>query len=261
MKRIARWVIRLYPAAWRARYGDEMEALLADSGADAKTVADLLTGGIRMRFSRGSFLKFALAMSVAGMLVGLGGSYLLTPEYMSHATLEMRAVQIDGSANQMTEMIQREQQQVESRTKLAAIIKDPRLDLYSNERRSTPLEDVIDQMRANIRVSYMALPGRHASAFNIAFSYADKLKAQQTVNALMNAFEEQNQEMQRDARGAQGYVLEVLDAASLPIKPVKPNHYQYAGVGCLLGFLLACVVAVIRGVRQSPSTSMLATNE
>ncbi len=69
MNRLARWMMRLYPAAWRARYGDEMDALLADSGADAKTVADLLTGGIRMRFpERSRFLKLALAL---GALAGL----------------------------------------------------------------------------------------------------------------------------------------------------------------------------------------------
>ena len=179
MNRLARWTMRLYPAAWRARYGDEMDALLADSGADAKTVADLLTGGIRMRFPRGSFLKLSLVLGVVGLLLGLGGSHLLKPQYRSMATLEMTAVQIDGSvvqqntANQLGEMILREQQQIFSRTRLSAIIKDPRLDLYSDERRNTPMEDVIDEMRRHVRIDYAALPGRHASAFNIGFSYPD----------------------------------------------------------------------------------------
>jgi hypothetical protein len=33
--------LRLYPAAWRARYGDEVRALLEDSGADLRTIASL----------------------------------------------------------------------------------------------------------------------------------------------------------------------------------------------------------------------------
>ncbi len=69
------------------------------------------------------------------------------------ATLEIRPVHIDGSTpNQLNEIIQRDQQQVFSRTRLSAMIKDPRLDLYSDERRSTPLEEVIDVMRNHVRI-------------------------------------------------------------------------------------------------------------
>ncbi len=38
---LARAALALYPAAWRARYGDEVRALLAESGADLRTVASL----------------------------------------------------------------------------------------------------------------------------------------------------------------------------------------------------------------------------
>lgn len=39
--RLARVALALYPAAWRERYGDEVRALLDDSGADVRTVAGL----------------------------------------------------------------------------------------------------------------------------------------------------------------------------------------------------------------------------
>jgi len=38
---VARGSLHLYPAAWRARYGDEVRALLEDSGADLRTIASL----------------------------------------------------------------------------------------------------------------------------------------------------------------------------------------------------------------------------
>jgi LPS O-antigen subunit length determinant protein (WzzB/FepE family) len=264
MNRVAKWMMRLYPAAWRARYGDEMDALLADSGADAKTIANLLAGGIRMRFSKGSFLKLAVGLGVAGMLLGLGASYLRKPQYVSHATLEMTAVH-QNSTPTLNEIIQALQTQVMSRTTLSRIIKDPRLDLYSDERKDTPLEDVIDEMRGSVRIQYMALPGnlgRRATAFNISFSYTDKVKAQRTVNSLINAFEELNQETQLGAGNRSfGNVLEVLDAASLPAQPTFPNRPRFAWFGGLLGFLLACAITVIRSLRRSSSTAMLATNE
>jgi hypothetical protein len=265
MNRIARWMIRLYPATWRARYGDEMNALLADSGADAKTVADLLTGGLRMRFSRGSFLKLALALGVAGMLIGLGASYLRKPQYVSWATLEMTPAPpttAQDLTRQIITMVQREQQQVESRTNLAAMINDPRRDLYGDERGSKPLENAIDEMRRNILVSYSMLPKRQAAAFIIRFSYMDKVKAQQTVQALMEAFMDQNQAMQRDGQDRMhGYVLKVLDYPTLPTAAVGPKRSTFAMFGCLLGFLLAGVISVVRSGGHSSSTPMLATTE
>jgi hypothetical protein len=263
MNRLAKWMMRLYPAAWRARYGDEMDALLAASGADARTVADLLTGGMRMRFSKGSFLKLAFALGVAGMLMGLGASYLRKPQYVSRATLLMTpAPPMPDPTTQLLHMVQREQAQVFSRTRLSAIINKPQLDLYSDERKQTPLDDVVDEMRSNIRIDYMALPGRGAVAFNIRFSYMDKVKAQQTVNSLINAFMVENLETHTGEQGRlHGYVLEVLDVATLPVTSASPNRYQYASLGSLLGFLLACGITVVRGGGHSPSAPMLATNE
>ena len=38
---LARAALALYPAAWRARYGDEVRALLDDSGAGPRAIASL----------------------------------------------------------------------------------------------------------------------------------------------------------------------------------------------------------------------------
>lgn len=49
MTRLARIVLRLYPPAWRERYGEEYDALLADHGVDARTLADMLRGALDAR--------------------------------------------------------------------------------------------------------------------------------------------------------------------------------------------------------------------
>ena len=41
-----RWVLRLYPRAWRDRYEDEVQALLDQRGASALTLVDLLIGAL-----------------------------------------------------------------------------------------------------------------------------------------------------------------------------------------------------------------------
>lgn len=45
--RLARLALALYPLAWRRRYGDEMEALLEDSGTSPRAIADLARGAVR----------------------------------------------------------------------------------------------------------------------------------------------------------------------------------------------------------------------
>lgn len=46
MRRLSRLLIRAYPAGWRARYGDEFEALLAERGLSPFDAADILLGAI-----------------------------------------------------------------------------------------------------------------------------------------------------------------------------------------------------------------------
>jgi hypothetical protein len=89
MNRVAKWMMRLYPARWRRRYGDELDALLCETGADARVVADLLKGGVRMQFSTWSFAKLAVMLGISGLLFGAVASFLIAPIYESKATLEV----------------------------------------------------------------------------------------------------------------------------------------------------------------------------
>lgn len=42
----ARWLVALYPARWRARYGDELEALLDEEPATIASVVDVIHGAL-----------------------------------------------------------------------------------------------------------------------------------------------------------------------------------------------------------------------
>ena len=44
-----RWLLRLYPSAWRARYGDEFAALLDEQPLTFQLVVDVLAGAIDAR--------------------------------------------------------------------------------------------------------------------------------------------------------------------------------------------------------------------
>ncbi len=52
MKRLARRLVRLYPRRWRARYGQEFEALLEDADLGWRDLFDVLLEGVRMRMEQ-----------------------------------------------------------------------------------------------------------------------------------------------------------------------------------------------------------------
>jgi succinoglycan biosynthesis transport protein ExoP len=143
----------------------------------------------------------------AGLVIATVVAFLLPNTYVSQAEMQITPAQISQSIvattinQQLTERIMQMENEILSRTSLSAIIQDPRLDLYKSDRESKPLEDVIETMRTrDIRINVVALPGntdRRASAFTISFSYPDRLKAQQTVQALITKFQDANQTSQR----------------------------------------------------------------
>jgi len=205
MRSTARFLIHLYPASWRERYGEEFQALLEDSAPSFSAVLDLMKGAIKMHLTVPSFPKLALLLSVAGMLAGWGVSFLVTPTYISQATLQIESKQFSDSVSQtttnqqLTERLGQMQQQILSRTSLASIITHPALDLYKEERARQPLEDVIEKMRTqDIKITIDSLPGeRRASAFTISFAYRDRTKAHDTVQTLITRFQEENLTTQR----------------------------------------------------------------
>ena len=49
MKRLIRFIAKMYPESWRERYGEEFQALLDDTHTDGRIALDVLQGALRMR--------------------------------------------------------------------------------------------------------------------------------------------------------------------------------------------------------------------
>ena len=208
-----------------------------------------------MQFSTWSFPKLAVVLGTVGMLAALGSSYLLKPEYVSKATL--RITPVAAQPPSLNEMIRQLVTGILSRASLSKIINDPRLNLYSEERKTKPFEDVIEEMKGNIQVLFVALPGKagaRASAFDVEFTYPDGTKARQTVQALVNAFMVQN------LSSRQPEVLDVLDAASQPVQPRFPDRGSITMMGLILGLICAALISMIQRARNRTSISLLASN-
>jgi hypothetical protein len=82
-------LIRLYPHAWRQRYGNEFSALLDDVGGGPTVFLNVLKGAISMRGQSKDF-RYLAAFSVAGLLIAGGVSLRIPNRYRSSAVAEVR---------------------------------------------------------------------------------------------------------------------------------------------------------------------------
>src|SRR5580692_8986615 len=144
---------------------------------------------------------------LAGIVISIVVAFVLPNIYVSQAEIEITPATISDAivkttVNQrLTERILQMEQEILSRTSLSGIITDPHLDLYKAERAKEPIEDVIESMRVNdVKITINSLPGdgsRTASAFTIKFFYPDRVKARDTVQALITKFNASNESTQR----------------------------------------------------------------
>jgi len=80
MKRLVLWAVSLYPRSWRERYGDEMRAMLAESPASLRTLANILSHVGRVHLRNGSHMDVNLkSMSAHPRRLALAGFVILLP--------------------------------------------------------------------------------------------------------------------------------------------------------------------------------------
>jgi hypothetical protein len=242
-----------------------------------------------MQLSVPAFPKLALMLSVTGLLAGLAISFAVDPTYVSTATMTLGDSLVSPTPAvvrpNLREYFAQMQNEILSRTSLSSIIQDPHLELYMRERTRTPLEDVIEKMRNDTPIT-MEAPGSNYLVFRITFAYPDRIKARDTIQALIGKFIESNAVRQRvpayvkrqrsydqidrmEARIAAlekrlgippapaepldelapvsgGIVMMVIDPPSLPMQPVKPNRSIFMAMGFGAGLAAAVVIAVFR---------------
>ena len=222
----------------------------------------LLSGLLAVLAIRGPRRFWQLArFALAGCILTVGASYPISNRFTSTAVMEISPPLITEDPNAplaavtpVAEFLRQTEPEVLSVQKLSKIIEDPRLNLYLGERGTKPIEEVVRSMLArDLRISPLSsLPWIKGAptAFSISFTYPDRYKAQLAVQALMNAFDEQNQNRLRaEAAGMSvirrgiaerkaGEMLDVPDTASLPVAPVWPNRLVIAAIGLALGLLV-----------------------
>jgi hypothetical protein len=247
MDRLTKLASKLYPRWWRERYGEEFAALLEDARPGIGGTLDVLKGALTMQLGTTSAVKTLLLCAIAGVAVGLGVTFLLTPQYSSNAVVSVRPSE-GSKLTDITDVINQYSQNVLTRPKLSNLIRT--LDLYKGERNRMPTEDVLELMKQNIRISAAPaiVKGRSVPAFELSFHYPDNMAAQSVVTALVSGFIDEN--MQGRAPGGVSPTMEVLDPASLPTNPIFPIRKVFAMSGLGAGLALGGIAALVLHFRR-----------
>ena len=243
MRQLIHWAAGLYPAAWRERYGGELDALVEDIQPQWEDLFNVLLGALRMQMTTWNYLKILAAVTLAGALAAGVLAFRTPDRYVSTAV--MRITPADSDRQKALDRLAELQQEVLSRTSLAHIIQQPALNLYPEDRKRMPLEDVVENMRKALRFQVMQAWGGGVPAFLISFEYPDKFKAQAVVRELLSSFFRQNK-LERGDQGPSAVVnLVILDPPNLPQRRLGPNRPMMVAMGLLRGAVLGLLVVLM----------------
>ena len=144
--------------------------------------------------------SWILGPAFAGLVIGVVGAFLWPDKYTSAGAIRVVPPQVPGRlvptniSEEVAQRINAMYQGIVSRPNLTNLITT--LNLYPTERRSKPIEDVIEDMRKSIVMSPIAGIARLSAAqsrqagiaFSISFSYQDRKKAQEVTRELISKF-------------------------------------------------------------------------
>jgi hypothetical protein len=180
IQKMTQWASRLYPRAWRERYGEEFGALLEDSEPRLRDTWDIAKEALLMQVRR-----TAAFVAVGAILGGLAGGIISRqrPRYSASAVM---AVSVPG-VNTAEANGQAVRSLVEaSWTRDALLETIASLKLYSPDRSADAL---IRRMRENIRVAPF---DKTAHLFTVEFVGANPNQAQEVRTALVRRLIDDN---------------------------------------------------------------------
>ena len=217
MRNLLHFVARLYPQAWRERYGDEFAALVEDLRPQWKDLFDILRGGIIMQLARLNPVT-VVAASVLLSGIAIASLWYATPaKWRSEAVVAVRSR--DGrpiSKDLVAELSQR----AFSNGQLGSLI--ARYDLYPTERAHRPISDVIESAKRDITIRFEE---SDPNAFLVSFTYKDPSVAQRVVSQLLTLLVEEN------FRIAFLSQLQIRAPANLPQLPIRPAWLVFIAYG------------------------------
>lgn len=258
MKRLLRFLARLYPSAWRKRYGVEYEALLEQSTPHLRDAFDSLWAAAKMHATSRDFQRIVLPCALAGTLIAAAISFAVQPQYVSQTVISVttRSANPKGDTqNSAAASLHEVMDTVLSDASLAPIIQQ--LDLYPRERNRMSQEDLILRMRKDIYLKPL-MRGVGEGAVALQFSYADPRVAQQVDTklavAMMTSAFRSRMNHTSILLGKQE-VMRMETLASLPLTPSFPKRGRFGAGGFCFGIIGGITLAAVMQRQRARMTS------
>jgi len=287
MKRILKTLGRLYPRAWRERYGEEFDAILEDRKPCLLDIADVLLGAFRMRVSMRHLVQIVLPCGLAGAAIAWGiaartparyssdtvvkfTSYRLTPvcsnpDHLPATLRPSKDICGEGGAA-IDKLMQAWIQPALDRDFLISVIKTKRL-YWEQQQSHVPIEQLVDTMRAhiNLRPIGSAENGASTQAYRIEFQYSEPRLAQDVVALLasrsMDAFIKSSL-AQIKAQGVSGprqyaRTIAIVRTPSFSTTPLGVSRVHQVELGFLAGSLAGLLLTLSLGSKSAGESRKL----
>jgi capsular polysaccharide biosynthesis protein len=236
MSRLIHLLARLYPRSWRERYGAEYAALLEDVRPDGRTAANVFIGALAMQIRNWKSWGILAASALFGAAI-IASLFVAMPKtYASTAILKVGGQAGPSLSHDTMDAVNTILINVESRQGMTNLIVAD--GLYQHERSRMLLMDVLDEMIKHIRVT----PVDSRAAIAIEFDYSDPKMAQKVTQDLIARF------MNENVRQGNGVTLQIIDSASLPQTPIRPNKPVIIGLGVACFLLMWFALSLMRRV-------------
>lgn len=215
MKNLTSLAIRLYPQRWRERYGEELEALLEDSGQSGPfTLLDILKGALSMQFRTTPARNLIGAFGAVGIVAGAALWLAIPQMYRSTGAVKTEAAVTPARIQEAA----------------AKVLADSEVEGLIARHHLVPASVELVKRRIAIRK-----PTSNGGGFTVSFDSADAATAQSVTREVLD-------NMARHL----GAGAELADLASLPRSPLYPAPLPTITTCALAFLLLGGIVALVR---------------
>jgi len=176
-----------------------------------------------------------LGPAFAGLVIAVVVAFLWPDTYVSYASLRVEPQKVpekfvQSNVNvEMAARIQSMAERIRSRPVLINIIQS--YDLYPRERKSMPIEDVVEEMRKNIGIGQVTSQFRGStrlSAFQISFTYENRYIAQKVCSEIVSRFIDENiRERANQSVATTDFLREQYDAARKELEEIEAKIVQF----------------------------------
>jgi LPS O-antigen subunit length determinant protein (WzzB/FepE family) len=220
MKILLLFVTLLYPAKWRARYGQELRGLLDEVEPVWHDVVDVAKGGLHMRL-RQSVLWLAVVFGLAGVCVAGVVAMMLPEEFRAHGVVFMQPR--DAASNPLSTLTTTLRE-----GDLRSILDTHNLFPSSGGDQRERL------LRRSVRVNLLS-----KNAFQVSFSYPDAIMAQKVTRDL-------EMMLANGARAHTDFSTVAYEDPNVPRTSEPPHRLIVAVMGLLAGAMVGTVAGVVR---------------